>query len=126
MSKTITLVKELTEEVKTPQVRAMLSILSEKVGLSNAVVAKDFFPVIEADPSFVSRQGAERVWKFYEKAMVENGFIEIAGIDAKPEKAAKAATTEDAPKEEPKRTASKRTKENHETAGEHGHAHETK
>lgn len=106
MSKTVTLLKVPGDEVKTPQIRVMLNVLNEKVGVGNAVILSELYTAIDADERFISRQGAQRVWKFYEKRLIEDGLVEIAGVDEKPAKEPKAKSDG----EKPQRSASKRAK----------------
>lgn len=86
--KTVTLVKDYDGVIKTPQINAMLNVLKNEAGIGNATPLADLFPKIDADTeNFKSRQGAARVWKFYEKKMIEAGLITVEGADPKPAKA---------------------------------------
>lgn len=84
--KTVTLLKVPGDEVKTPQIQAMLGVLNDQVGIGTATSLSDLFEKIDADERFKSRQGAARVFKFYTKRMVEDGLISIEGADEKPAK----------------------------------------
>lgn len=86
--KTVTLLKEFDGVLKTPQINTMLSVLKNEAGVGTAIGLTDLYPKIEAHDGFKSRQGAARVWKFYEKKMIEAGLIEVAGADPKPAKEA--------------------------------------
>jgi len=86
--KTVTLLKVPGDEVKTPQIQAMLAVLNDTTGVGTATSLSDLFEKIDADERFKSRQGAARVFKFYTKKMVEDGLIAIEGADEKPAKEA--------------------------------------
>ncbi len=94
--KTVTLLKDFDGVLKTPQINAMLGVLKAEAGIGNATGLSDLYPKIDSNENFKSRQGAARVWKFYEKKMIEAGLIEVAGTDPKPVK--EAAEGGEAPK----------------------------
>lgn len=110
MAKTISLLKDLDgSDVKTPQIVAMVNVLKNTVGLNVPVVATEFYAAVDADTeNFKSVQGAARVWKFYEKRLIEGGYIGVEGVDVKEPKAKKVAA--DGTAVTPKRSASKRAK----------------
>lgn len=80
MAKTIQFLKMPGDDVKTPQVHAILKALQSNFGDRPAAL-KDAYAAIEAHPDFKSRQGAERVLKFYIKGMTEKGLIKVEGHD---------------------------------------------
>ena len=119
MAKTITLLKEVGDAVKTPQIKVILATLEKLAPVGEPVGYADLVKAVDANENFVSRQGAAKVIRFYEKAMTEQGLALIEGSD-KPEPKGKPpakpilADGEEKPKTE--RKASKRAKA---AAGEH-------
>lgn len=121
----ITLLKEVDEEkVKTPQIRVILKTLAGLAEVGTPVVYQELLKAVDANPEFISRQGAQKVVRFYEKPMVEQDLVSLEGSDkpeAKPKPPAKAIVGDGEEKPKSERKASKRAKAEH---GEHQHAAE--
>ena len=128
MAKMITLNETVTEKVKTPQIRVILKTLEDKAGVGNPYPYLDLIKAVDENEEFVSRQGANKVIRFYEKLMVENNLIVLEGTD-KPEvlgKPPKKIIKEDGEKAPTERKASRRKKGEaaEGEATEHAHAAE--
>jgi hypothetical protein len=105
VSKTYRLLKHMGDEISTPQVRLILKVLTEltqaaEEKLSDEARAEleleekhapvpyqELAETVDANPNFVSRQGAKKVIKFYEKDLIHEGYIKVEGSDAKPSSA---------------------------------------
>ena len=142
--KTVKLLKASSDEsIKTPQVRVICMVIEEMGGMTEPVEFKKVIEEVDKHPKFVSRQGAARVVKFYEKPMIEGNLILVEGSDRQEtpplenKRKVKVATDGDEAKaEKPKRTQRKKgeTEANAETAAaaeeaqveqhaHHGHGH---
>ena len=123
MAKMVTLLKAVDDNVKTPQIKVILKTLEANAGVDTPYPYLDLIKAVDANADFVSRQGASKVVRFYEKPMIENGLIAVEGTD-KPEalgKPAKKILKEPAAAGEhvdhAERKASRRKKGEHAEAG---------
>lgn len=121
--KTITLLQEDFSKVTTPQVKVILNTLSENAKVNEDFPMSKLIELVDANPNFVSRQGAARVIRFYEKSMIENGWVKTEGSD-KPEKSSLNDKKADAANGQDGKRRTRKAKDGAgEKEGAHGGAH---